>query len=108
MKKTNHTPTPWSYQSDDSQLIRNSKGDVICEVELPMNRERGYDTCNAEQEANAEFIVKAVNCHDELVEALKMLLACGIVAKYPKDDGKTFLNARLYAEQALSKAKGGE
>ena len=41
----------------------------------------------------------------DLLEALKMLLACSIVAKFP-EDVETFLNAKLYAEKAISKAEG--
>ena len=48
-------------------------------------------------EANAKRIAKAVNCHDDLVEALKSLLSMGtIVNSYEKDK----------ALEAIAKAEG--
>lgn len=53
-----------------------------------------------EQDANA--IVHAVNCHDELVEALKALLADNERA-YPADLGNV---AAAQARAAIAKAEG--
>ena len=54
-------------------------------------------------EANAEFIVKAVNAHDALVEALK-----GCIARLEEDGiEETHINHPLaLARAALAKAKG--
>lgn len=58
---TTHTATPWSYQKVDEQYI----------IETPDLKEYvGW----AENKKNAQHIVKCVNSHDELVEALKLLL----------------------------------
>jgi hypothetical protein len=80
MSTTKHTPTPWSksriashapqfsiYGDDDARDLA-----VVGYVE------------NAE--ANAEFIVKAVNHHDELVAALELALA--IATRYCSHDDK--------------------
>jgi len=56
-----HTPTPW-----DLQTLRVSLVPVMIRV-------NGYIKETAE--ANAAFIVRAVNAHDELVKALRDMLA---------------------------------
>ena len=48
---------------------------ISSEEQYPIVRFHGYP----EAEANAQRIVKAVNCHDELVEALKAVRASVIV-----------------------------
>ena len=63
--KTKHTPTPW-------RVIKNGrivwhKGGDIGEIVV---RSGNYD----EAQANAEHIVKCVNSHDALIEALKGLV----------------------------------
>lgn len=62
--KKEHSPTPWRV--DDDTHIQDSIGEyILSETERP--DERG-ETYTAE---DAAFIVKAVNCHDELVEAVE-------------------------------------
>ena len=51
---------------------------------------------------NANFIVKAVNCHDDLYEALKAMLKD--YSSNPLD--ADFFDACLMARQALSNAEG--
>jgi hypothetical protein len=58
------TPRPWTLSSDVEHsccyrsAIRNEKDDLIAEAD----------------KADAELIVRAVNCHDELISALEFLL----------------------------------
>ena len=77
-----HTPTPWradmgefppqmklepylrSYVGPDGETIR-VKGFALSGGNVEMDEAR----------ANSEFIVKAVNCHDDLVAALKAVVA---------------------------------
>ncbi len=70
--KTKHTKTPWIYNFNTDptkysshygyQLLGNKGKESIC-----------YDL----NEANAKLIIKAVNNHEELVEALRFcMLAC--------------------------------
>lgn len=62
-----HTKTPWRnacfqvYGSDNSRIAHTGMG------QLPPSR-------SSESEANAAFIVKAVNAHDNLVKALERAL----------------------------------
>lgn len=77
-KQAQHTPTPWhrnippAYKYPTIFAGRNTHvARVVCES----------DTTEAEQEANADFIVRAVNSHAALVDALEYvratLMACG-------------------------------
>jgi hypothetical protein len=73
--ETKHTPTPW-------KAIRSSS---FWDID-PVNRKDGDphsigNVCSSDpddstglQEANAAFIVKCVNAHDELVKALESAL----------------------------------
>lgn len=68
MSKKKHTPLPWN--SRKSPLQPNS---YRC-VYFSTNREEPYST-GALEPADAEFIVRAVNAHYQLVDALEKLLA---------------------------------
>lgn len=66
----NHTPTPWEWVGDRAQGFillgpDGSIGEVYICAEPSM--------CNAQ--ANAAFIVRAVNAHDDLIGALKTIEA---------------------------------
>lgn len=78
--ETKHTPTPWNY---DSEFIRN-------------------------WEANAEFIIRAVNSHDELLKVVKNLRA-HIVAYNQRQKSSTNMIGSLAiheADEAIAKAEG--
>lgn len=79
---TQHTPTPWVYPRDDSK----APDLAIFSTEKPKNATSEHGACVAhvqmadavtgllprgQYEANAEFIVRAVNNHERLVAALK-------------------------------------
>jgi hypothetical protein len=106
-----HTPTPWradmgefppqmklepylrSYVGPDGETIR-VKGFALSGGNVEMDEAR----------ANSEFIVKAVNCHDDLVAACKKL-----VASYDADKGSYALSelsdALHLADAAVLKAE---
>ena len=58
-----HTKTPWVYPLGSTTVRAKSGGFHLC------NMSNGVSV--KEQEANAEFIVRACNSHDELVKAVK-------------------------------------
>lgn len=70
---TKHTPTPWEVlpSSDPNQLI--VMGGGTSDPALPYG---GRFVClvPARKQANAEFIARACNCHDEMREALSGLV----------------------------------
>lgn len=68
MSKAQHTPTPWKvFIEDYSVVIMSKEGDHVCDCNSSYEED-------GENKANAELIVKAVNCHDELLAAFKEIL----------------------------------
>lgn len=92
-----HTPTPWTAQEmphgcNDAIMSDDGEGTTICEFPY------GLD-------ANADFIVKAANAHDDLVAALNDIVVTAVDA----DLRATFHRAALElvvkkARAALTKA----
>ncbi len=79
--RIDHTPTPWEWQGVVTEgeeagcafIIGGNLGGLVCGA-LPRPTE--LDSGDFSRvEANAAFIVKAVNCHDELVEAAREALS---------------------------------
>jgi len=61
-----HTPTPWRFEKQDEAthiILRDIESPLLL-ARIPGNGE----ACRA----NAEFIVCAVNCHDELLAACEL------------------------------------
>ena len=69
--KPQHTPTPWNYDSTWA-LIMGPKGEEIGAIHAGSTKD-GARVRTLEAKANAEFIVRAVNAHDDLVALLKEL-----------------------------------
>ena len=85
----NHTPRPWTIserRSIGSEYVITAPGAIIGRI------------CS---EANARFVVRACNAHDELLDALKTLCAPTIVR--PVGFGERYERA----EAAIAKATGG-
>lgn len=83
-----HTPTPW-HIDDRKQYGRDAKGKILFVT---------YD--GDEDEANAAFIVRAVNAHEDLIHAVENLLwKANQNQRLSNDD----INMAAYA---LAKAKG--
>lgn len=76
----NHTPAPWTLDADgftrmedQIQCLRENQGTQHEWTFVGKNDEDGFALVTAlAHPSNAEFIVRAVNNHDELVAALKM------------------------------------
>jgi len=62
-----HTPLPWEVDYSNADV---SQAGIKTEDGINVAWMSKYQP-NCSSHENAEFIVKAVNCHDELVEALK-------------------------------------
>ncbi len=111
------TPGPWSIAPcSDRQEYR----DVVSEYEI---RPDGTQQANwiaqcdiqegdqaAQNEANAELIVRAVNAHDDLVAALKAVAedVCGLLcpSTWRTEDGRPPCHPKCQAiRAALEKAK---
>jgi len=75
-KETRYTKTPWFYTEthtpepqQDDYLIHDAEGRHIAEVFQYQNNENQ----NGPSQANAEFIVRACNLHEELLKACELV-----------------------------------
>lgn len=86
-----HTPTPWHVNYHEIVAANHTRP---CHMSTSLNM-----FAPGESEANAAFIVRAVNCHQELIDTLKDL------AHYCHDQiDETGLQERV--RQAIAKAEG--
>jgi hypothetical protein len=74
------TARPWSLHWDDETVIVVAdRGAMATQIYIASCLERGSDPDEdrptEEAKANAALIVRAVNCHDELLAALKEVVA---------------------------------
>lgn len=89
--KAAHTPTPWHVMKFDDEtnfIVTNDQGDIRIITDI------------AEQDAS--LIVKAVNAHGDLVDALQQARAA-LVHNVPHLKGTPL---DKYIDAALAKAKG--
>lgn len=71
-----HSPTPWEWQLYNHNRIAlrdANECDIISDFEGINDLFGGGESTKEEQEANADFICKAVNNHDRLVDRLRFL-----------------------------------
>jgi hypothetical protein len=73
MSDATHSPLPWSLEKRPRArvplLIEDADGDLVADCE-------GADTISGDQcEANARLVVRAVNCHGELLAWAEYSLA---------------------------------
>jgi hypothetical protein len=96
----NHTPTPWILyeRKNGPDILANGGDELIVE-----GGHAGQDW-----EANAAFIVRAVNAHDNLLFALKGLRNAIVFEQgngYLKDYTEGFTRAFDAAQKAIAKAE---
>ena len=99
---TQHTPGPWKVtKNPHTRLVFLNAGNR--DYPLFKDDADGLDTTNADW-SNAEFIVRACNAHDDLLEALEALMR----AEGLTDDDyyETIDGAMALARLAIAKAKG--
>lgn len=105
--ETKHTPTPWSYRKNSTFYDISGSGGFghiadtcASSATVPFNG-RSIEL----GEANAEFIVRACNAHDALVEAV--YAACRMISvKYTGKEQRENEDWSII-EAALALAKGG-
>ena len=78
MTKDNATPRPWQIGLDSHGTSIDAKINgnwyPIADINVPMIAELGSDNAMDMQEANAELIVKAVNCHDDFISLAQSVM----------------------------------
>lgn len=112
MNEPNHTPLPWIIFDD---IYQAANGRYIDEIHSLVNGHilSVYGYTEEEVKANRVFVVKAVNNHDKLVEALKMCHALMDLSLTHMNiwDNPKGINPELrealekYSEQALATLK---
>lgn len=93
-QEAKHTPGPWKLLSPDQ--VRGHEGEWICSCEGGHHRQ-------SEDADNAQRIVQCVNCHDELLEALEVLL---LAYETSKEGASVRFGAEIKARAAIAKAQG--
>ncbi len=105
---------PWSTTDDPDAitatgyLVVDPSGDLVADCGIIGRRDEGVN------DANAEFIVRAVNSHEELLEACREMLRTHTATVFT-DTGEAELGdiphewmpARAQAVAAIAKAEGG-
>lgn len=110
--QTKHTPTPWILSSGTNGAVRavhawKEGGKHIIIAKFP---DRTIED-SAEMEANAAFIVRACNAHEELLKLIKTAY-CIVAEAMPKQapDPVAFVSVQKdwlkRTEQAIAKAEG--
>ncbi len=70
-KKIEHTPTPWKYGEKPAiDYMVGANRESVGYLEAP----KGSDSLTAQAKANKDFILRAVNAHEELVKALRSVI----------------------------------
>lgn len=77
MSEATHTPTPWTIEPSDGEsqgewhywAIKGERGNIAT---IGAASQRGPIDMESNQ-ANAAFVVRAANAHDDLVHALRLL-----------------------------------
>ena len=99
-----HTPTPWQIHSDFYET------DIIGNIDdatdgIPYALVAMMDVTNDNWKANAAFIVKCVNLHDELVHVVEQFVNGAFTNAITSDHDETFERLLAKAHHTLSKAK---
>lgn len=109
-----HTPTPWTHEevrTASGRAFRIGAGDILKPTGGACIIYDDYPSGPNERSANAALIVRAVNSHAAMVEALEMFLE--LVADTSRfasimnlEDYGLFNRTQIRARAALSLAKG--
>lgn len=104
---TMHTPTPWlrdgttiyalNVQGENRMILHIDGGFIWRPYDRAAPPENSERTPPEELEATAAFIVKAVTAHDELVNAVRQLLANS------QQDGHSYRDCHQKAEAILDR-----
>lgn len=101
-----HTPTPWNQEG---RAITCERWSTIATVDNGATDMDENVITEDEADANAAFIVRAVNAHEELLTALKKsaaILDVLVNSDLSADDYKDAERYLLLAQQAIANAEG--
>ena len=81
-----HTPLPWGIEQTNRRNWigpMRTDGAKVSEIVTSTDREGLIDSSKDRNDANAALIVRAVNCHHEMLEALKTIASYPVARGYP-------------------------
>lgn len=94
-------PRPWGVEIGENHLCVGSLvGSEVDEVVFYLNYDAKSGAHQPSEQARANFIVNAINCHDELLAALMAVLNC-----FHSSPPALTLSALLMADAAIKKAE---
>jgi hypothetical protein len=101
-----HTKTPWKVAGQDHKVRIDSKKQTVARANVVWSGAEGESIGYPEAEANAAFIVRCVNAHDDLVKALRTIVdgASADVSDTAIVIGSDAKAALAFARAALAKA----
>ena len=111
MDKITHTPTPWYIREYNTSLILTDTGLELIEYQLKHNKS-DYEIVTIHLDsadngkANAEYICRAVNSHEGLVEALRQAKTELESFNYLNTDKNILTTSTTYIDIALEAADG--
>lgn len=73
-EQVKHTETPWNIFRNEDGIDHIGTGTRKV-VAFPWNKFENDDEANVKDEANAEFIVRTVNCHEDLLQEARWMHA---------------------------------
>lgn len=104
--QTQHTPTPWTYRKAQQHFYIEAEnapgfGRSVAEVRFVGNHDTGWTS-----EANAAFIVTAVNSHETLIQAVKDLRYAFYVENSSKKLKEAFSKHADVLKDIIAQAEG--
>ena len=103
--ETPHTSTPWEFFTSPEDETHIAAKDGGCTIARMGDRSFDPDCPRDVNEADAAFICRAANCHDELVELVTRFHLMHNAGNRDHTNDAWRVNARLAAE-ILAKATG--
>lgn len=100
--KTEHIELPWFIEENDGIIYILNKGDV-CPQGIVAFETKGVGVNYSETLANAQFIVRAANSHNELLEVLNDLMTMRSKCFIPNDGDWWDKKARAAIDKATRK-----
>lgn len=100
MGKKKHTPTPWTYEPVEENIF-GADGRRVGRFHAGRN-DHGNDA--RPRKVDREFIFRAVNNHDELVDALSGLISAADYMNWPQNH-EVWQKARVALDRAREESE---
>ncbi len=103
---TKHTPTPWSVDGIGTNIIGPKEDRRYIAETCTLMDDNGHTHNDDHSKEDAAYIVRAVNSHEELLQALKDLANEICLGKLSVRKDFSLINAHASALKAIFKAEG--